>query len=385
MSERIIQLSAEHFEPLITFLDLVFGEHHPHEFRHLLPAVYGPSEEQMRCNYAIMRDGRIVANVGLFPIDLQVAGISLKVAGIGGVSVHPETRGQGLMCQLMDFVLAEIHRQHFQLSYLGGHRQRYGYWGWERGGSELQFEVDAGNIRHSSVDTDHCQIRLHEISDDHETIEALHSLHDCQVIYCRRPAESFYRFLLGWGRRPLVARGLDDSVLGYFTTSHDSERITEIVATSDDMAVAIMRDWVRRQNRRLQFVLAPGTALLARRLGQFASTAYVAESGNWQIFDWPGVVHALLKVHHAQHDLPRGVVVIRIDDADVVLRLIVDDDGASCRPTDLAPDWTSDAGTALRVLFGPLDPLDVVALPTAAVALRSWCPLPLGLSYLDHV
>ena len=74
-----------------------------------------------------------------------------------------------------------------------------------------------------------------------------------------------------------------------------------------------------------------------------------------------------------------------IDDADVVLRLIVDDDGASCRPTDLAPDWTSDAGTALRVLFGPLDPLDVVALPTAAVALRSWCPLPLGLSYLDHV
>ena len=38
--------------------------HGPHDFPSLLPKIYRPTEELMRCNYAIRRDGRLVAAVG---------------------------------------------------------------------------------------------------------------------------------------------------------------------------------------------------------------------------------------------------------------------------------------------------------------------------------
>jgi hypothetical protein len=46
---------------------------------------------------------------------------------------------------------------------------------------------------------------------------------------------------------------------------------------------------------------------------------------------------------------------------------------------------TVDPFVAMRVLFGPMPPSFVTALPRQASLLDQWCPLPLGISVVDFV
>ena len=84
MTDRIVQLSGEDFEAAMDFLNSVFGAHAPHDFEGLLPSIYRRTDEHLACNYAVRRDGALKAVVGMFPINWQVAEVTLRVAGIGG-------------------------------------------------------------------------------------------------------------------------------------------------------------------------------------------------------------------------------------------------------------------------------------------------------------
>ena len=69
MSERIVQLTAADFEEAMDLLNYTFSySHGPHDFPSLLPKLYRPTDEHMGCNYAIRRDGRLVAAVGVFSL-----------------------------------------------------------------------------------------------------------------------------------------------------------------------------------------------------------------------------------------------------------------------------------------------------------------------------
>ena len=108
MNERIVQLTAADYGEAMDLLNYAFSfSHGPHDFPSLLPKIYRPTEELMSCNYAIRRDGRLVAAVGIFPLTWHVGGAELRVACIGGVSTHPQYRGRGLMRALMRHCVAE--------------------------------------------------------------------------------------------------------------------------------------------------------------------------------------------------------------------------------------------------------------------------------------
>ena len=104
MADQIVQLGAADFPQLITLLDRAFGNSPDRSFAIIHSAIYQPSEELMRCNYAIRRGGELAAAVGLFSINWQLGKVQLRVAGIGGVAVDPQFRRQGLMVMLMAHV-----------------------------------------------------------------------------------------------------------------------------------------------------------------------------------------------------------------------------------------------------------------------------------------
>src|SRR3990172_7959322 len=104
MGTGIKRLEARHFEELIAFLNRAFGYEAANGFPQLLPVLYQPDDEHMRCQYAVRENGTLIAVTGVFPIEWRVADACLRVAGVGGVSVDPNYRGQGLMRRLMEHV-----------------------------------------------------------------------------------------------------------------------------------------------------------------------------------------------------------------------------------------------------------------------------------------
>ena len=118
----------------------------------LLPALYHPEDEAMRCNFAARVDGRLAAVVGCFPIAWQVGVTVLKIGDIGGVAGAHNHRRTGLMRDLLRSVKETMIAEGCQLSFLGGQRQRYRYCGWEVCGQDLRLLLTPANLRHAFGD-----------------------------------------------------------------------------------------------------------------------------------------------------------------------------------------------------------------------------------------
>ena len=75
MSHQIIQLSAEDFEEGMDFLNLVFGQHAPHDFARMLPSIYRPFDPSAR------EDGFIGFRVASIP-EPTASGLLLITAAL---------------------------------------------------------------------------------------------------------------------------------------------------------------------------------------------------------------------------------------------------------------------------------------------------------------
>ena len=371
-------LTARDFPAAMTLLRRAFTEHGETDFASLLPALYQPTDAHMGRQLALRDDGRLVALLGLFPIDWRVGGAVLKVAGIGGVSVDPECRGRGLMRRLMEHARARIAEQGYALSYLGGQRQLYRRFGWEAAGCRVRLGVSVKNL--ASLEPRAPTVELSPL--EAAEVAELEALHRTQPIRCARPTDDFAGFLHGWRHEPLVARA-DGRVTGYLV-HHPGERVVyELVASSPDVAVEMVRAYVRHPDRPCTVVLGSEPSGVLERLGGAAETIGVEHSGNWQVLDWARVAGALLAFRHALDPRPAGEVVLRSESQ--TFRLWVDASGAGASPCSAPPSLILDGPTLTRLLFGPLSPGQVTTLSAAATALSAWCPLPLALPRQDQV
>lgn len=289
MADQIVQLGAADYPELMVMLDQAFAM--PISFTHA--AYYQPCEASMRCNYAIWRDRVLAAVVGLFPITWQVDKVQLDVAGIGGVA--PQFRRQGLMIKLMDHVRYPIVGQGYQLSFLGGNRHRYRYFGWERAGAMTLAHISKTCIQHTFGRTEPLEIELEELVPDPATNSKLKSLHDRQLAYCRRPVDRFDQFLTHWGNRPVVAHDRSGQIVGYAVLYRDQTQIVELAADDDDTAIQIIRSLSdKSEHHQIALNVDQLPMSLRCRIGEFTESYAASTAGNWRVFDWPTVISALL-------------------------------------------------------------------------------------------
>ena len=372
----IIRLTAGDFQDGMDFLNLVFGTHGPHDFEQMLPALYQPTEEWTSCNYAVREEGRIKGIVGLFPFIWRVGEARFKVGGIGGVSTHPKSRGAGHMKALMSHCVGVMKEEGYHLSYLGGQRQRYQYFGYERCGSASSFNLNKSNLRHCFKDDP--GIRFEPLkAEDEERLIQTRKLHDAQPAHCIRSPENFYKRLRSWNQKPFAAFDVDDCMVGYLTASGSGDEIGELAARDDGIALCMLRAWVAGHSEYGTRVNLPAwRGDLARALGKCCERFDVHATGTWEVFDWVAVLDALMKVRRLGGPLLGGAVVVGIEKYGSV-RLRVEGDNAGCAMTNEAPAVQCDALTAMRLLFGPLSPSQVLELPAEASLLEQWCPLPL--------
>ena len=376
MSEEIVRLTAADFEDGMDFLNLVFGAYGPQNFETLLPAIYQPTEEWMSCNWAVRKDDKIRAIVGLFPIQWRIGETTFKVAGIGGVSTHPKSRGAGYMKRLMSRCLDEMRDDGYHLSYLGGQRQRYQYYGYERCGVSNSFTLSKSNLRHCFADDP--DIRFDPLKEeDAERLAKAHQLHDARPLHCLRSPENFHNHLRNWHRRPHAALDREDRMVGYLVASEKGDQIDELVGDDDAISMRMLRAWAAdRADWEVSISVPPVHTSLAHLLGQCCESTSLRAAGNWLIFAWVELIDTLLKMRLLSGPLLEGRVVVDIQKYGS-LALQVEGEQATCERTDDEPTLQCDPPTAMRLFFGPLPPSKVMPLPPQATLLEQWCPLPL--------
>ncbi len=373
MSDTIIRLAAAEYGEAMDLLNYAFSYNHgEHDFPTLLPKIYRPTDELMGCNYAIRRDGRLVAAVGVFPLTWHVGGAALRVAAIGGVSTHPRYRGQGLMSTLMRHCVEEIRAAGYPLSWLSGMRRRYRHFGYEQCGNELLFTLKRADLQAAGIDGTGIEFR--RLTEDDPLLAEARRLHAAQPARCGRPAVEFVTICCSWNNRPYAAVA-GSGLAGYLIAGGDGTRVTELVAADVPATLRIAAAWcAHRDIAEVTIAVSPANTELARGLDAIAEATTVRFADNWQVFDWPAVLTALLCERIRAGDAEPGRLVLQIGQTDR-LRLSVDGMRAGAVPTDEPADFTMDEIAAMRSLFGPLQP----PLPV------SWFPLPAHLPHADRV
>jgi predicted acetyltransferase len=380
---EIVQLGESDFEETVDFLDLAFGFVPPgRNFRTLLPKLYRP--DRMKSNYALRGKNGIRAVVGVIPMTLLVGDTALPLAGIGGVSTHPDDRGQGHMRRLMTHAVAEIRRGGFALSYLGGQRQRYRHFGYEKCGTGNTFVFNPRNFKAPPAGDETLHfVTAQELSQ--EDVREIRILHDAQPIHVARAADEFVEICESWYNQLVAARDESGHLAGYIIANADGTEIFECVLRSPGYSLAVILRWLKERKSESVTIQVPSMDLnLIRAMAAEAEETRLSGSGQWQVFDWPAVTEALLKVRRHDPALQDGAVRLGIQGAGV-LNLTVDGKRSGCSTTDEAPDLTCSQAEALRLLFGPLSPAAVKPLGEHAPCLDSWCPLPLFMRSPDAV
>jgi len=288
------------------------------------------------------------------------------------------------MTALMQHCVTLMHEQGYDLSWLGGQRQRYGNFGYERCGQADSFALNRSNLKHCFSDEPGIRFAPLETGDSSGLARA-RELHDGQIARCVRAEERFHDHLRGWRNAPHAALDASGRMVGYLVATSKGDRVTELVAESDDIALRMLRAWTaERADGGLTVELPAWRAGLVRSLGARCENVSVRSSGNFRVFDWVRVVGALLGLRGLSGPLATGSVAVGVAGYGT-LEILVSEDAKSCRRTDARPDLALDPLTAMRVLFGPAKPSRVVSLPARASILDQWCPLPLFCPQQDGV
>ena len=382
MSESIVRLEAADYKDAVAFLNFVFSEHYPIDFPTTLPKLYKPTDELMSMNFAVKRDSKIRAIVGLYPLELHIGQVVLKLGAIGAVSTHPNDRGLGYMQRLMTHCVQVMKSASYDLSWLGGQRQRYGFFGYEVCGSKLLFMLTKKNIQRCYNNVPEFQFEKIIRADD-KRIETMKVWHETLLIHCSRPLGRFYDVLQSWEHDLFAVLDKAGVLVGYLSADVHRGIIFEAAARENSLLMDMIPAWVAFQEQdKVVFETAPLPSFLVSELMRICESSTVQPCGNWQIYNWQRVVETTLQIKHQFMTLPDGSFCLDIQGYGRI-ELHVSGDAAFCRHSIKEPDFSCDPQTAMRLLFGPFPA--VMSGQINNPVLNGWCPLPLYLPKQDEV
>ncbi len=224
---------------IIDFIDFVFSKaHRPHDFATLLPKLYGKDADTTAHHFLIKEDGKLLAAILAYPVEMTIAGERFMSIGVGSVSTHPRARGRGFMDDLLAAVDAHAGEVGADFAVLGGLRQRYGYYGYDLAGCHLTSSLLVHNAQHAWRDVNASDLSLISMTESHVN-EAL-ALHAAQPSFCARPRDAFLAILRSWENQPMaILRGAE--IIGYAVLSPSGTSVLELTLARESDAPAVLR------------------------------------------------------------------------------------------------------------------------------------------------
>ena len=201
------------------------------------PHCYIRRDEFIR-NYLIIKDGpKVVSQVGYIDQTLLVEGTGIKAAGITGVSTSQNYRRRGFMTKLLNYCMTLMREEDYALSDLGGDRQRYGRFGWERAGRQWLFDITLRSL-HALDTLKGYQVDQYGARPDE--IDSTLAIHEGELLGVKRTRD-LHEMLLGRkGKEVWLARG-GEGIAAYAVADREGKNgeIIEFGGTPDGMHALI--------------------------------------------------------------------------------------------------------------------------------------------------
>lgn len=397
---------ADQFDEYIDFINYVFGFNgNEQDFPKLLRKLYRPELNPAGNSFIAMEDGKIKAAVGAFPGEIRVCDQTLKIIGIGNVSVHPYSRSKGYMKKLMTMAVDDMIAQGADLSALSGQRQRYNYFSYDYTGTVYNYTVDTTNLRHCYGNAPLNVTMTEVLPEDNDALDFIAALMEKSPYVAVRSREELYPILRSWEAIPyLFTEG--DRKVGYCVLQGNA--VTEISAARDADFPAMVRAVVA-QLKRADFQLPDFQPGYAQILESICSQLKITSKEMFSVLNYKHVLEAFLRLKATYTTLPDGEMTVLIHGraGDEHLHIAVKDSAifvedcadsvesidAATLAADITGSTTSSTAQhyapslelshleALRYFFSP----DCVARRTAPDFVKVWFPLPLWIYAADCV
>ena len=375
--------TAEMFDDYMDFINYVFGFNgNSSDFKKLLPKLYKYDYMPAVSSYVAVDNGKLKAAVGAFDHDISVCGRHLKTRGIGNVAVHPYARGCGYMKKLMNMALEDMIKDGVVLSALGGRRQRYNYFSYDKLGSSVSMSFNDDNIRHTfGVNRNH-EIKFTTLkADDVKSLKNIKELSESKALYALRDEGKYFEILSSWHQKVLVGY-IGEDFIGYavFKSSSVNELLVKDINLLPEFVSALF-DHIGSSS--MHITMPAYLSDYVKSLIGICESYSLEPCKSFSVLDYKVVVEAFMQLKATYTDMPDGRIVLDIHGKarDEKLSISVNCGKISVEYTEDAADMELSHLDAMNILFAPVSVKREV-LPNFA---KIWFPLPIHVYSSDAV
>ncbi len=362
-------------EDILDFINYVFSSAHvPHDFKKLLPFVYG-RKGFYDLHLVALENDKIKGTVALLPFLMRVGNESLNAGFIGSVSAHPYERGRGVMKGLMALENKEAEGKNMDLVFLSGMRHRYNYFGFERFGTNFAFTLNEDSARHAlnEIDSENCEIVPFSEASNKNIDSAYNIFLRKQLVCAKRSFEEFKQKASSWKNEGFLFlhKGI---VKGYFIYS--SRNTAEEMCVENESALPCLKLILERFGNS-KIICPAWNKELFEKAEQVCESYNIFSSDMLRVYNWENVLNAGMKLKAAQTALQRGRLVLGIERAGTFCIEVNKENAAAYKTNEEASvEFTQEK--AVQALFSPLG-----LFKQKCNAFSSWLPMSLELSSPD--
>ena len=390
--EKVTQMSEIYYgrgnemlyDDYMDFINYVFGFNgNGQDFKKLLPKLYKPAFKPVESSYITLEDGKLRAAVGAFDHKLMVCGTELKCRGIGNVAVHPYHRSRGFMRALMNMSVDDMIADGVVLSELGGRRQRYNYFSYEKTGTAYHFSVNSDNIRHcfGAEPDKYRTVSLRRLSaDDTGFLSDIGRLLASQPYNPCRPSAELYDIMSAWGCC-VYAVLKADTFAGYAVAG--SKSVHEIMLADDNDFIPAIIALYEKFDGAYSITLPPFRPEYIKKLYRVCEGYEIVTDKSFSVLNYRVVTEAFAKLKLTYTEVPDGELTLLVHGraGDERLRIAVCGGEASVSEHTGTCELELDHIDAMNMLFSPMCPGREALSDFARLLL----PLPIWLYYADAV
>ena len=371
------------FPNILNFINMVFSMSHcPHDFRQLLPKLYEKGQEEKSIHYLALENEEIKACVCVLPITLCCENKTITCATVGSVSFHPYSRGKGYMRKLMHIAIEDMKKSNISMSTLSGLRNRYQYYGYEKGGFVFQYCFTPDNFRHCREKFPKRKITLCQIQDtENPLLTEIQAIQENQILFAKKNPSDFLAIMKSWNAK---LYGILENQMCKGYVALQGNQILEMRLTDKALLFASLEECLKESGSKELFLrILPYDTYLLKECTQLFESFTIALDDNYMIFDYPKVLDFFLNVKSKYTSLNsgswdftikgHGTFQIQVDNGVPSVTQLKDLEGKS------SVNFSS--FESILALFAPNCGMGL--LETKLPENCNWFPLPLALSPFD--
>ena len=372
------------YDELMSVLNTSFGFFTPEtEFLGLLPKLYREQYRPQDQNWVVTEDGVLTAAIGAYNHEIVVCGRRLPCRGVGNVAVHPDHRRKGYMKLAMNQAIADMVNDGIVMSTLGGRRQRYQYFGYDKVGPIYHFHISRDNLRHTYGDLT-APFTIREVTDPADpAIDEIMNLNESQPVLPIRPRDRYLDIANTWKAKLLVC--LDgDRFVGYCILDGGNS-VSEMQTVESGEFMGFVRTLYAALGEGFGLNLPFHHADYIRELAPMAEGLSIGCAMHFNILDYRAVTEAFLALKQTYTTLPEGERAFLIHGfaGDERIRVSVKNGEIAVEdiPADIPVDHELNHLEAMAFLFSPVSPIR----DGADHLCKLWFPLPACMYRADEV